>query len=447
MNLFSKSQLLQAALFGGAIVATATLSLLSPALSPSVRASLQDSPKAVLDEAWQLVNREYVDTTFNHTDWQAIRQELLSKDYASRQEAYDALRAALQRLNDPYTRFMDPQQYQALTSQTSGELSGVGIRLQKEESSGNLRVVEPIPNSPAAAAGIRIGDRILAIDGKSTDGMTVETASGLIRGEAGTNIMLRLDRGQGGFDVPLTRARIELPTVTYNLRQEGNTRIGYIRLAEFSSHAPEQMRHAIEDLDNQHVDAFVLDLRGNPGGLLSASIEISRMWLENGSIVRRVNRDGASEEATANHTAITDLPLALLVDGNSASSSEILTGALKDNHRATVVGSQTFGKALVQSVHSLSDGSGLAVTIEHYFTPNGSDISHRGIAPDVPVSLTDQQRQQLVDHQDQIGTHADPQYAQAIDALGPTIAAHRTSPGLTQRVGTPQQQSLNLQQH
>jgi carboxyl-terminal processing protease len=442
MNLFSKSQLLQAALFGGAIVATATLSLLSPALSPSVRASLQDSPKAVLDEAWQLVNREYVDTTFNHTDWQAIRQELLGKDYASRQEAYDALRAALQRLNDPYTRFMDPQQYQALTSQTSGELSGVGIRLQKEESSGNLRVVEPIPNSPAAAAGIRIGDRILAIDGKSTDGMTVETASGLIRGEAGTNITLRLDRGQGSFDVPLTRARIELPTVTYNLRQEGNTRIGYIRLAEFSSHAPEQMRHAIEDLDNQNVDAFVLDLRGNPGGLLSASIEISRMWLENGSIVRRVNRDGASEEATANHTAITNLPLALLVDGNSASSSEILTGALKDNHRATVVGSQTFGKALVQSVHSLSDGSGLAVTIEHYFTPNGSDISHRGITPDVPVSLTDQQRQQLVDHQDQVGTRADPQYAQAIEALAPTIAAHRTSPGLTQRAGTPQQQSL-----
>jgi carboxyl-terminal processing protease len=445
MTLPSKfSQLLQTALFGGAIAATATISLLSPALSPSVRASLQDSPKAVLDEAWQIVNREYVDTTFNSVDWQAVRQDLLSRDYASQREAYDALRAALQELNDPYTRFMDPRQYQALTSQTSGELSGVGIRLQTDESSGALTVVEPLPNSPASAAGIRVGDRILAIDGKATEGMSVEDASNLIRGEAGTNITLRLDRGDGGFDVPLTRARIELPTVRYSLRQENGNRIGYIRLSEFSSHAPDQMRRAIEDLNNQDVDAFVLDLRGNPGGLLNASIEISRMWMGNGSIVRTVDRNGASEEMIANHTAITDLPLALLVDGNSASSSEILTGALKDNGRATVVGSQTFGKALVQSVHSLSDGSGLAVTIAHYYTPNGTDISHRGITPDIQVNLTDQQRQRLVENQALIATDSDPQYARAVDSLESTIATSRTTPRLTRQVGTNQQQSLNL---
>lgn len=439
------SHILHAALFGGALAATTTISLLSPALSPSVQASLHDSPKAVLDEAWQIVNREYVDTNFNHVDWQAVRQELLSREYSSQQEAYDALREALHQLDDPYTRFMDPRQYDQLTSQTSGELSGVGIRLQANDETGALAVVEPLPNSPASEAGIRPGDRILAIDGKSTQGMSVEDASNLIRGEVGTRITLRIEReGADSFDLPLVRARIELPTVRYSLRQEGNTRIGYIRLNEFSGHASEQMRRAIRDLLNQNVEAFVLDLRGNPGGLLQASIDISRMWLGNGSIVRTVDRDGASEEVAANHTALTDLPLAVLVDGNSASSSEILTGALKDNRRATVVGTQTFGKALVQSVHSLSDGSGLAVTIAHYYTPNGTDISHLGIAPDIQVGLTDTQRQRLASTPNLFATDADPQYSSAVSALRETILADRSTTRAMRGVAGPQEQSLNV---
>ncbi|HEY9620356.1 MAG TPA: carboxyl-terminal processing protease CtpB [Crinalium sp.] len=439
------SHLLHAALFGGALAATTTISLLSPALSPSVQASLQDSPKAVLDEAWQIVNREYVDTTFNRVDWQSVRQELLGREYSSQQEAYDALRAALHRLDDPYTRFMDPRQYDQLTSQTSGELSGVGIRLQANEQTGELAVVEPIPNSPASTAGIRSGDRILAIDGKPTQGMSVEDASNLIRGEVGTRITLRIQReGADAFDLPLVRARIELPTVRYSLKQEGNARIGYIRLNEFSAHASEQMRQAIRDLLNQHVEGFVLDLRGNPGGLLQASVDISRMWLENGSIVKTVDRDGSSEEIAANHTAITDLPLAILVDGNSASSSEILTGALKDNHRATVVGTQTFGKALVQSVHSLSDGSGLAVTIAHYYTPNGTDISHRGIAPDIQISLSDTQRQRLASTPNAFATNADPQYTGAVSALRETILANRNTPRALRATISNQEQSLNI---
>ncbi|MDX2215105.1 MAG: S41 family peptidase [Oculatellaceae cyanobacterium bins.114] len=426
---FRLSHLLHTVLFGGAIAATTTVSLLSPALSPSVQASLSDSPKAILDEAWQIVNREYVDTTFNSVDWQTVRHELLSRDYASQEEAYNALREALEQLNDPYTRFMDPRQYDQLTSQTSGELSGVGIRLQALEEAGALAVVEPIPNSPASTAGIRAGDRILAIDGKSTEGMSVEDASNMIRGEVGTRITLRIQReGEDAFDLPLVRARIELPTVRYSLQQDGNTRIGYIRLNEFSAHAASQMRRAISDLSEQGAEAFVLDLRGNPGGLLQASIDIARMWLGSGSIVRTVDRVGASEEIAANHTAITNLPLALLVDGSSASSSEILTGALMDNERATVVGTQTFGKALVQSVHSLSDGSGLAVTIAHYYTPAGTDISHRGIAPDVQIELTDAQRQELSTTPTLIGTTADPQYSAAVSALREDILANRSNP-------------------
>ena len=423
---------LQAALIGGAIATTATISLFGQAWTKCVQAALQDSPKALVDQVWQLVNREYVDGKFNQQDWQAIRQSLLSKEYTSNEQAYVAIRQALQRLGDPYTRFMDPKQFEALTSQTSGEVTGIGIRMEINEKNQRLTVVEPIENSPAQKAGIKTGDEIVAINGKPTLNMKVEEASNLIRGQAGTAITLRLSRpGKNQFDVKLTRATIEVPIVNYTLKQDGGRRIGYIRLREFSSHAADQMRKAIRDLNRQNADSFVLDLRGNPGGLLQASIEIARMWLDNGGIVKTVDRVGDSEETKANRTALTNRPLAVLVDGNSASASEILTGALKDNNRAVVVGSQTFGKALVQSVHELNDGSGLAVTIAHYYTPKGTDINKTGIIPDIQLDLTEAQERQLAANPNLIGTLNDPQYARAILALSNTKFAQPTTPSQT----------------
>lgn len=443
---YATPRLLHSALFASSLLITTALSSLNPSLSSTADASLEDSPKLLLDEAWQIVNREYVDIAFNQIDWQAVRHELLSRDYSSREEAYTALRTALEQLEDPYTRFMDPEQYDQLTRQTSGELSGIGLRLQLEQETGRLVVVEPIPNSPAAAAGIQSGDHILEIDGQPTEGMSVEAASTLIRGEVGTRVTLRIDRnGEEILDLPLTRARIELPTVRHTLRQENGTRIGYIRLGEFSSHAAEQMQQAIEELETQEAEAFVLDLRGNPGGLLYASIDISRMWIESGAIVRTVDRIGASEEIRANQTALTNLPLAVLVDGNSASSSEILTGALMDNRRATVVGSQTFGKALVQSVHSLSDGSGIAVTIAHYYTPSGTDISHLGLTPDIRIDLTEEQQQELSLNPTLVGTIADPQYTGAVEALRETLLVNRDRTRSSQQPRVePGHSSLNL---
>ncbi|MCY7389974.1 MAG: PDZ domain-containing protein, partial [Leptolyngbyaceae cyanobacterium CAN_BIN12] len=386
-------------------------------------------PKAVLDEAWQIVNREYVDDTFNRVDWQQVRQRLLDKSYSSREQAYTALRKELEKLNDPYTRFMNPKQYESLTNQTSGELSGIGIRLEVSEVTKVLTVVEPIENSPASKAGIQSGDRIVSINGKQTKGMTVEDASNLIRGDVGTKVSLEIRRDEGQpFVVAITRARIELATVRYALKQEGKTKIGYIRLNEFSSHAAEQMQRAIKALQSQKIDGFVLDLRGNPGGLLQSSIEISRMWMGDGAIVRTVDRRGKNEEVSANQTALTKLPLVVLVDGNSASSSEILTGALKDNGRATVVGSQTFGKALVQSVHNLADGSGLAVTIAHYYTPKGTDISHKGIAPDVKIDLTETDKQTLSSNPKLLATLKDPQYSGAVSVLEKILLAQPNRP-------------------
>jgi carboxyl-terminal processing protease len=322
---------------------------------------------------------------------------------------------------------MDPKQYESLTNQTSGEVSGIGIRMQINEKTKRLTVIEAMDNSPALKAGLKSGDEILAIDGRSTLKMTVEDASKLIRGQVGTSVKLDLERLSNKFNVKLTRATIEVPTVKYTLKQETGRRVGYIKLQEFSSHAADQMRVAIRTLKDQKVDAYVLDLRGNPGGLLNASIEIARMWLDDGHIVKTVDRKGSSAQTQANRTAITKLPLAVLVDGNSASASEILTGALKDNKRAVVVGSQTFGKALVQSVHELNDGSGLAVTIAHYYTPNGTDINHKGIAPDIKLDLTQTQERQLASNPNLIGTNSDPQYTRAIVVLSGGKLATDTS--------------------
>jgi carboxyl-terminal processing protease len=381
---------LSATLLSGLLVSnTALTAVATPLREATAGTKFEDNPKAIVDEAWQIVNREYVDGTFNRTNWQQVRRDLLERKYSNRLEAYSAIRQALRKLDDPYTRFMDPQQYLTLTTQTNGEVSGIGIKLQEAISfgqPGQLTISEVVDKSPAALAGIKAGDKVVAIDGRSTVQMSVGEASRLIRGENGGNLKLKLSRsGQASFEVSLKRAQIEISSVSYRVKQENKVKIGYIKLVEFSAHSTQQMEDAIRALNREKVTAFVLDLRGNPGGLLQNSIEITRLFMNNGVIVKTVDRQGGNEQFRANQTALTDLPLAVLVDGNSASASEIMAGALKDNKRATIIGSSTFGKALVQSVHGLKDGSGMAVTVAHYYTPNGTDIGHRGVAPDIRV--------------------------------------------------------------
>jgi carboxyl-terminal processing protease len=418
-----------AALVGGAIV-TSLLTTAAPTLATSDQTAFQDSPKAVLDEAWQIINQHYVDGSFNQVDWQAARQTLLGREYSSREAAYTALRSTLRRLNDPYTRFLDPREYSELTEQTSGESSGVGLRLRRDSQTGRVYVLEVTAGSPAQQAGIQPGDQLLLVDSQSTERITLEGIAQRLRGEEGSRVTLTVSRsGASPRTVVLTRAPIEIPTVEYAVKQQGSSRIGYIRLIEFNAHAAEQMERAITQLNQENVEGFVLDLRGNPGGLYQASIAISRMWLQRGDIVQTIDREGHSESIRANRTALTQLPLTVLVDGRSASSSEILTGALRDNGRATVVGSTTFGKALVQSLHGLSDGSGLTVTVAHYYTPNGTDISRKGIVPDVQIELSDRQRQELFNNPALLATEADIQYLQAARVLEQTILSQRQPTG------------------
>ncbi|MBP0005882.1 MAG: PDZ domain-containing protein [Cyanobacteria bacterium SBC] len=404
-----------------------TVTIIGAGIHMKGQAFFQDSPKELIDEVWQIIDKNYVDATFNQVDWRAVRNDYLNRSYGSPEEAYDAIREMLAQLDDPYTRFMDPDEFRSMQIDTSGELTGVGIQLAQDEETNKLIVVAPIEDTPAFNAGIQSQDIIVAIDGRSTEGMDINEAVNLIRGPVGSQVVLTVRRNDREIEFPITRARIEIHPVRYSYREDLSGGIGYVRLTQFSQLAAEEMRDAILELEEQNVGGYVLDLRANPGGLLQASIEIARMWFDEGTIVSTVNRQGISEVQRANGRSLTDKPLVVLVDGGSASASEILSGALQDNGRALLVGTQTFGKGLVQSVRPVGNGSGLAVTIAKYYTPNGRDINQEGIPPDIEVELTEEDRESLRTDRTLIGTLDDPQYARAIDILQDRIVASQSA--------------------
>jgi carboxyl-terminal processing protease len=403
-------------LSAAAVLLTAA-TLANTGCSSKSLASFRGSPKELVDEVWQIIDKSYVDGTFNQVDWKAVRNDYLNRTYTSDEEAYKAIQEMLKKLDDPYTRFMNPEEFKNMQVETSGELTGVGIQLTQDEKTKKLVVISPIEDTPAFTAGILAKDIISKIDGKSTEGMDTNQAVSLIRGQANTEVTLTILRGNKEIDFKLKRAKIEIHPVRHSVQKSPIGEIGYIRLNQFSANAASEMRSAIKDLEQKNVAGYILDLRSNPGGLLYGSIEIARMWLKEGTIVSTVDRVGEADRQTANKGEITDKPLVVLVDGGSASASEILSGALQDNKRAVLVGTKTFGKGLVQSVRGVGNGAGLAVTIAKYFTPNGTDINHMGIKPDVVVELTDAQKQDLRRDRDKIATTADPQYAKALEIL------------------------------
>ena len=391
---------------------------------PKGVAFFKDSPKELIDEVWQIIDRQYVDGTFNQKDWRAIRRQYLGKTYKSNEDVYKAVRLMLKNLNDPYTRFMDPKEFRDLQVETSGQLIGVGIQLSQDEKTKKLVVIAPIEDTPASKAGILSKDIIIKIDNISTAGMDVNKAVQLIRGKEGTSVKLTISRdGSQVMDFTLLRKQIEIHPVEAKFRPKELGGVGYIRLKQFSANAPAEMSAAIQKLESQGATGYILDLRSNPGGLLYGAIDIARMWLNDGKIVSTSNRQGSGETNSANGTAITQKPLVVLVDGGSASASEILSGALQDNKRAQLVGLKTFGKGLVQSVRPLSGGAGMAVTIAKYYTPSGKDINHSGIKPDIEVKLSKAQIKALVKDRTKVATAADPQYAKALQTLQARIAA------------------------
>lgn len=372
----------------------------------------------LLGESWRIVNRAYLDETFNHQSWWFVREKALHQPLISREETYQAIDQMLASLDDPFTRLLRPNQYRSLQVNTSGELTGVGLQIALDAETGELTVIAPLDGSPAAQAGIQPQDKILKIDGFSTTDLTLDEAAMRMRGPRGTQTRLTVMRfkNQAIEEIELTRDQITLNPVFAELRtQPDQVPLGYIRLSQFSANATEEVANAITTLEQRGAKAFILDLRNNPGGLLQAGIEIARLWLDEGTIVYTLNRQSVLGNLEATGSALTQAPLMVLVNQGTASASEILAGALQDNHRATLVGEKTFGKGLIQSLFDLSDGSGLAVTVAKYETPNHHDIHKRGIIPDQVVttpaiSLT------------QVATPEDPQYQAAVNLLNTQLA-------------------------
>ncbi len=397
-------------------------------IGSSTAAIISDSPKEVMDEAWQIVFRDYLDTTGKYTEdrWKTLRKDVLNKSYGNTKDAYEAIRGMLATLDDPYTRFLDPREFKEMQIDTSGELSGVGIQLSLDKDTKELIVVSPIDGSPASRADVKPKDVITQINGKSTKGMSTEDAVKLIRGPAGSKVSIKIRRNKTQLiSVDLIRDRIEIHAVDSRLNDTPDgIKVGYIRLKQFNANATKDMRQAIKELEEKGAQGYVLDLRSNPGGLLMASVEIARQWLDDGVIVSTKTREGLQDIKRASGKALTKAPVVVLVNEGSASASEILSGALQDNNRAILVGQKTFGKGLVQSVRGLSDGSGMTVTIAKYLTPNGRDIHKFGIKPDITAKLSDEDAKNL--KFEQLGTRSDPQYKVAETTLSKQISAAAT---------------------
>ncbi len=369
---------------------------------------LNNSYKEVIDHVWQIVYRDFLDSNgkFQKSNWINLRKEVLSKTYSDSNEAYDAIRDMLSNLDDSYTRFLEPKEFNQMRIDTSGELTGVGIQIVKDKESDDLIIISPIEGTPAFDAGIKARDKILSIDDISTEGMNIEDAVKLIRGQRGTKVKLEILRGSQSFFKTLSREKIEIKSVSSKVNQTKNgLSIGYIRIKQFNANASKETRDAIKDLETKRVAGYVLDLRSNPGGLLESSIDISRHFINKGVIVSTVSKDGLKETKKGNGQALTKKPLVVLVNEGSASASEIVSGAIKDNKRGKLVGKKTFGKGLVQSMRTLVDGSGLTVTVAKYLTPNGTDINKSGIIPDIEVRMNINPILQR-----EIGTRKDKQY-------------------------------------
>jgi len=287
---------------------------------------------------------------------------------------------------DPYTKYFNPAEAKDFNDELAGTFTGIGAELGSN--AGNIVVVSPLTDSPAEKAGLKPKDVVAGIDGKTTNGLSVDTVVKLIRGKEGTQVTLTLVRdGGNAFNVIITRAKITVPSVKWH--EDGS--IGYMKVSQFTEDTDKLSQQAAAEFKDKGVKAVVLDLRGDPGGFITGAINLSSLWLDQGKVVVQERRGKTvidTQNATGNNP-LKGIPTIVLIDGGSASASEITAGALKDNGAASLLGEKSFGKGSVQEVEHLLDGSEVKITIAHWYTPAGKNIDKQGITPDTIVPITD----------------------------------------------------------
>lgn len=371
------------------LVNQGAISLPVPLIPTATPASLQSEEEAfrLFWDVWDIVRDAYYGDI---PDLQTI--------------VYGAIRGSLQTLGDQYTSFIEPRIAAIMNEDASGEFQGIGAYVRMGDD-GKLEIASIIPGTPAEAAGLRSGDRVLAVDGQSIVGYGIYEAIALIRGPAGTPVTLLIERpGEPEtFEVTIVRARIEIPLVESRML-EGD--IAYIKLTEFSATAGRQMTEALMDLMARNPRGLILDLRDNPGGWLDQALEVADLFLDRGVILIERSKDGEQVFPSRDGGPAESIPLVVLVNGGSASASEIVAGAIQDRGRGILVGETTLGKGSVQRPYRLSDGSELRVTIAHWFTPNDRAISGQGLKPDIEVPWPEN-----------AGPNEDPQLDRAVEYL------------------------------
>ena len=371
------------------------------ALAPPPPAHALSDEQRLVGDVWSQVNAQFFDDTFNGLGadgWAAQKTEAITRAGDGPDAAYDAIRRMLGALGDPYTRFLEPEQYEALASAARGGGVGVGVQLQLEPSSGRVVVLQVAAGGPAARGGARAGDEVVDVDGEGMAGATAELCAAKIRGDAGSRVRLGVrpaaDATATAADANVQTLELERAPVTLNAVEAGSValgggrRAGLVRISSFSQETPAQLVDAVRSAlaTAGGVDALVVDLRGNAGGYMPAGVAAAELFLERGApIVSEVRRAGAALPSVAQGVgAETKVPLCVLVDGRTASAAEIMAAALQDNGRATLAGpGRTFGKGRIQNVQRLVGGSGVSVTRARYVTPKGRDIHGVGLTPDV----------------------------------------------------------------
>ena len=294
-----------------------------------------------------------------------------------------AISGMLDSLDDPYAAYFDPRHFEMLEEQNSGEFYGIGVVITDRE--GIPTVVSVMSGTPAEKSGLKVEDQILAVDGDRREEWDLDQIVGLIRGPAGTTVELGIRRGdQELFMVTVTRAKIETPNTESEMLEDS---VGYVRLYNFNEKSADSVRDAVEQLESDGARSIVLDLRDNPGGLLSSSVDVVSLFVKDGVVVTVKDRDDHEETHRATGKVVTDLPLVVLINENSASASEIVAGALQDYGRAELVGMKSYGKGSVQQIDALSFGGAVKLTIARYFTPKGRTIDKIGLEPDVTVEM------------------------------------------------------------
>jgi carboxyl-terminal processing protease len=293
--------------------------------------------------------------------------------------------AMLKSLGDPYTVYLTPKEVSDFEEKERGSDSGIGAALQKADA--GLVITSVFDGSPAKAAGLVPGDLIVTVDGRATKGVAIETSISRIKGEEGTPVVLGIqpaDKEQPVKEVKVVRRTIEIPETSRRIINHRGVKVGYLRLHEFGGLAGRDVRRGVQDLQKKGAQWFILDLRYNGGGLLTQAVDVTNVF-QSGLVASTSGLHSPKEELTADDAVATKKPMVVLVNGYSASASEIVTGALKDHRRATIIGTRTFGKGLVQTILDLGNGAALKVTTAVYLTPDGSNINKKGIAPDVVV--------------------------------------------------------------